>query len=92
MNEVTELQKKRAVNTIWNTADDYGFQPDFKAYDSDGNAEIYLNCIIGGVYRYYDYPKLAELFSAFSRYEDDADTYEGLLWLGLENAVYPRLL
>ena len=92
MNEVTELQKKRAVNTIWNTADNYGFQPDFKAYDSDGNAEIYLNCIIGGVYRYYDYPKLAELFSAFSRYEDDADTYEGLLWLGLENAVYPRLL
>ena len=43
MNEVTELQKKRAVNSIWNAARDYSFQPDFKAYDAEGQAELYLN-------------------------------------------------
>ena len=30
MNEITELEKRRAVNTIWNGARDHSFQPDFK--------------------------------------------------------------
>ena len=36
MNEVSELQKKRAVNIIWNGAQKYDFAPDFKAFDKDG--------------------------------------------------------
>lgn len=91
MKTVTQLQKKRAENLIWNAAGDYGFQPDFKAYDSDGKAEVYWNCIIGAVRRQYDYPKLEQVFASFEAYED-ADTYEGLLWLGLENSTYAREL
>ena len=89
MNEVTELQRKRAVNQIWNGAQSYAFVPDFKAYDHDGNADVYWNSIIGAVHRHYDYPKLAAVLASFQQYED-ADVYEGLFWLGLENAVYGR--
>ena len=91
MEQVSELQKRRAVNIIWNAARNYDFSPDFKAYDAEGRAELYWNCIIGAVRRHYEYPKLAALFSAFTQYED-GDCYEGLLWLGLENCVYQREL
>ncbi len=87
--EVSELQAKRAVNIIWNAARDYSFSPDFKAYDAEGAADLYWNCIVGAVRRHYDYPKIEKLFSAFQQYED-SDTYEGLLWLGLENCVVQR--
>ena len=91
MNAVTDLQRRRAVNQIWNAAKDYSFVPDFKAYDGEGNAELYWNFIIGAVRRHYDYPKIAAVFSSFQQYEE-SDTYEGLFWLGLENAVYQREL
>lgn len=89
MTEVTELQQRRALNCIWNAARDYGFQPDFKAYGPDGQAEVYLNLIIGALRRHYDYPKIAALFASVAD-DEEADTYEGLLWLGLENCVYGR--
>jgi len=89
MEEVSELQKRRAVNMIWNAARDYSFAPDFKAFDAEGRAELYWNCIIGAVRRHYEYPKLAKVFASFQAYEE-ADCYEGLLWLGLENCVYLR--
>ena len=89
MKEVSELQRRRAVNQIWNAAKDYSFVPDFKAYDGQGNADLYWNSIIGAVRRHYEYPKLAKVFAAFQEYED-GDEYEALLWLGLENAAYAR--
>ena len=67
MSEITELQSRRAVNTIWNGAHDYGFQPDFKAYDADGNAELYWNLLLGALRRHYEYPKLRRLFDAFAK-------------------------
>lgn len=91
MEKVSKLQVKRAENMIWNAAGDYAFRPDFKAFDDDGQAQLYWNCIIGAARKYYDYPKLAELFKALDQYED-GDTYEGLLWLGLENALYQKEL
>ena len=91
MNEITELEKRRAVNTIWNGARDHSFQPDFKAYGPDGRAELYWNLLIGALRRHYEYPKLRRLFDAFER-EEERDVYEGLLWLGLENAVFQREL
>ena len=36
--EISDLQKKRAYNLIWNAAADYGFTPDFKFYTADGTA------------------------------------------------------
>lgn len=89
MNEVTEFQRRRAVNQIWNAAQDYSFAPDFKAYDGEGKAELYWNSIIGAVHKDYDYARLASVFASFQQYEE-GDEYEGLLWLGLENAVYQR--
>lgn len=91
MDEISELQKKRAVNIIWSAAKDHSFSPDFKAYDGEGQADLYWNCIIGAVRRHYEYPKIEKIFAAFQQYED-SDTYEGLLWLGLENAVYLKEL
>ena len=87
MEKISELQTKRAVNIIWTAAGRHDFTPDFKAYNEAGEADIYWNCIIGAVRLHYDYPQFESIFRAFQEYED-SDTYEGLLWLGLENCVY----
>ncbi len=89
MNEVSDLQKRRAENIIWNAAQSHGFTPDFKAYDADARADLYWNTIIGAVRKHYDYPKIEAVFRGFQS-EEDADVYEGLLWLGLENAVFEK--
>lgn len=91
MKEISETQIKRAENMVWNAAMDYNFRPDFKAFDNQGEAELYWNCIIGAARKHYEYHKLEELFKALDQYED-SDTYEGLLWLGLENALYQKEL
>ena len=91
MNQISENQRRRAVNQIWNAARNYSFFPDFKAFDAQGNAELYWNTIIGAVRRHYEYDKLMPIFASFARFEE-ADEYEALLWLGLENAVYHREL
>ena len=89
MNEVSDLQKRRAENIIWNAAQSHSFTPDFKAYDADARADLYWNTIIGAVRRHYCYPKIEAVFRSFQT-EEDADVYEGLLWLGLENAVFEK--
>ena len=89
MIEVSDLQRRRAENIIWNAAQSHSFTPDFKAYDADARADLYWNTIIGAVRRHYDYPKIEELFRGFLT-DEDSDIYEGLLWLGLENAVFER--
>lgn len=91
MNEINELQQRRAVNLIWNGAQNHGFEPDFKVYDSSGEASIYWNIIIGAARRHYEYAKLAQIFHTFDQYED-GDIYVGLLWLGLENSTYQKEL
>ena len=89
MIEVNDLQRRRAENIIWNAARSHDFTPDFKAYDAEARADLYWNTIIGAVRRHYDYPKIEELFRGFQT-EEDSDVYEGLLWLGLENAVFEK--
>ena len=89
MIEVNDLQRRRAENIIWNAARIHDFTPDFKAYDADARADLYWNTIIGAVRRHYDYPKIEELFRGFQA-EEDSDVYEGLLWLGLENAAFEK--
>ncbi len=89
MTEVSDLQRRRAENIIWNAAKSHDFTPDFKAYDADARAELYWNTIIGAVRRHYDYPKIEEVFRSFQT-EEDSDVYEGLFWLGLENAVFEK--
>ena len=87
--EISDLQKKRAYNLIWNAAADYSFMPDFKFYTSDGIADVYWNSIFGLAHRHYDYDQLKKLFRALE-HEEEAGEYEALLWLGLENALVSR--
>ena len=87
--EIQESEKRRARNLIWNAAADYTFEPDFKAYDEDGRADLYWNSIIGAVRKNYGAETIEGLFEALHGCARE-QLFEQLLWLGLENAVYQR--
>ena len=87
--EIQEQEKRRASNLIWNAAQDYTFEPDFKAFDEEGQADLYWNCIIGAVRKNYGAEPIEKLFSSLRGSENEV-LYEQLVWLGLENAVYQR--
>ena len=84
---ITEFQKRRADNIIWNCAGDYSFAPDFKAYDSSGGVDFYWNIIFGSARRRYEYEKLEGLFSMLDRYRDSA-LYETIFWSALEPVLF----
>lgn len=87
--EILDSEKRRARNLIWNAAGEYGFEPDFKAYDHDGRAELYWNSIIGAVRKNYGAETTESLFSAIHG-RGREELFEQLLWLGLENAAFLR--
>ena len=87
--EIRDSEKRRARNLIWNAAADYSFEPDFKAYDEDGRADLYWNSIIGAVRKNYGAETIEGLFEALHGCARE-QLFEQLLWLGLENAVYQR--
>ena len=84
---ITDIQKRRAENLIWNCAKDYSFAPDFKAYDSDGNVDLYWNIIYGSARRHFEYEKLERLFAMLDRYRDSA-VYEAIFWDALEPVLF----
>ncbi len=84
---ITEFQKRRAENIIWNCAGDYSFTPDFKAYDSEGRVDLYWNVIFGSARRRYEYEKLEALFAMLDRYRDSA-LYEGIFWSAIEPILF----
>lgn len=45
--EILESERAGHGSLIWNTAGDYSFEPNFKAYDAEGRADLYWNSIIG---------------------------------------------
>ena len=85
--EILEQEKRRASNLIWNAAQNYDFEPDFKAYDEEGKADLYWNSIIGAVRKKYDPLIIEKMFASLQGSEDEV-LYEQLIWIGLENAVY----
>lgn len=87
--KINSGEQLRASNIIWNASDDYSFQPEFKAYDGDGTADIYRNYIIGAVHKYYNYSKLQKFFSGMKN-DIDYDLYANLMWLGLENCAFKK--
>lgn len=87
MQEISDLQKRRADNIIWGCASDYSFLPDFKAYSQDGNVDIYWNIIFGSARRHYEYGKLEKLFAMLDRY-DESDEYEEMFWNALEPVLF----
>ena len=86
---ITDLQKRRADNIIWNCAKDYSFAPDFKAYDGNGDVDVYWNLIFGSARRHYEYEKLEKLFAMLDRYQD-ASVYETVFWNAIEPVLYDR--
>lgn len=87
--EIQESEKRRARNLIWNAAQDYSFEPEVKAYDLEGQADLYWNSIIGAVRKNYDQEKIDKLFASIAGCKDE-EIYEQLLWMGLENAVFQK--
>lgn len=82
-------EERRALNMIWTAARDYSFRPEFMAFDGDGEADLYLNSIIGYTQRWFDSPRLSELFGSFQGAALQ-DVYDTVLWLGLESAAYEK--
>lgn len=87
--EIQEQEKRRASNLIWNAAQNYDFEPDFKAFDEEGRADLYWNSIIGAVRKNYDAKVIENLFASLQGSENEI-MYEQLIWMGLEHAVYPK--
>lgn len=84
---ISDFQKRRADNIIWNCAGDYSFAPDFKAYDSKGDVDIYWNLIFGCARRHYEYEKLEKLFAMLDKYKNSA-VYESIFWNALEPVLF----
>ncbi len=81
--------RRRALNIIWTAAGEYDFEPDFMAFFQDGEPDFYLNSIIGYVHKWYD-PKIMEKLYTLIDHTFLRETYDGLLWIALENCTYER--
>ncbi len=87
--EITEFEKKRAANLIWNGAEDYTIKPGFRVYDNEGRADVYWNSIVGAIHKHYDWHKLQLFYMTFNETVDQG-LYENFYWLALENAAFER--
>ena len=83
------LDNKRALNIIWNASDDYSIDPQFKAYDENGEADLYWNYIIGAVHKYYNYTLLRGFFN-YLKTDREHEFYEKLFWIGLEKCAFDK--
>ena len=82
------IEEKRAKNMVWAAAEDYELEPLFLAFFPDGTADMYLNMIIGLSHKWYDWQQLEAFFQMLGGKQEEL--YEGLLWIGLENALYQK--
>lgn len=82
------LEEKRAENLVWGAAGRYSFSPMYLAFEPDGRASLYLNLVIGLVYKWLEPEKIRELAKSIAPQEEEL--YTGMLWLALEQAVYEK--
>ena len=82
-------RQRRAMNIIWTASGEYNFQPDFMAFQLDGEPDFYMNSIIGYVRKWYDPDIMEQLFSTIQE-GLFKETYDGLLWIALENCAFQR--
>ena len=87
--EITEFEKKRAANLIWNGAQDYKAAVGFRVYDQDGKADIYWNSIIGAIHKNYNWDELMLFYKTFQD-RINQELYESLFWICLENGAFRR--
>lgn len=81
--------QRRAYNIIWTAAEDYSFEPPFVAFFQDGEPDFYMNSVIGYVHKWYDPAVISRLFDTLEGALFH-ETFDGLLWIALENCVYER--
>lgn len=84
-------RQKRALNQIWSSAGEYGFEPLFMALRGGGEPDLYMNCIAGSLRRWYGPEMPRTLFGAWAG-DRRQELLDGLCWLALESAVYRREL
>ena len=82
-------RQRRAMNIIWTASEEYDFQPEFMAFQLDGEPDFYMNSIIGYVRKWYDKDIMDRLFSSVQE-GLFKETYDGLLWIALENCAFLR--
>ena len=80
-------QQRRALNQIWNAAGAYGFDPLFLALKQDGSPDLYMNCIVGCVRKWFGEEMPRALFGAWAEDRRQA-MLDDLAWLALESAVF----
>ena len=82
---------RRAMNLIWNAAQDYDWQSPFLAFYSNGDPDDYLNTVIGLSAKWLDRERITDFFERLGE-GPTLDEASSLLWLGIENCVYEKEL
>lgn len=85
----TELQNRRAYNQIWNGAGRYDLPVEEAAFDDAGNAELYMNTVMGLACGAYDFPRFQPMLHSFQQ-QPKGGLYTDVFWLGMEHAVFAR--
>lgn len=84
-----ELQSRRAYNQIWNGAGRYDIRPEQVAFDTEGDADLYMNTVMGLAYGQYDFARFQPMLHSFQQ-QIKGGLYTDVFWLGLEHAVFTR--
>ncbi len=82
---------RRAMNIIWNAAQDYDWNSPFLAFHPNGEPDDYLNMVIGLTAKWLDRERVTDFFERLGQ-GPTIDEASVLLWLGIENCVYGKEL
>ncbi len=82
-------QQRRGLNQVWDGSENYGSEPLFLAMEATGRPDLYMNCIVGCVEKWYGREKIEKLFAAWAGDKKQA-TLDDLAWLALEHAAYAK--
>lgn len=85
----TELQNRRAYNQIWNGAGRYDLMVEEAAFDAGGDAELYMNTVMGLAHHYYDFARFQPMLHSFAQ-QPKGGLYTDVFWLGMEHAIFVR--
>ena len=80
---------RRAMNIIWNAAQDYGWDSPFLAFHQNGDADDYMNMVIGLSAKWLDAGRITDFFERLGT-GPTIDEASSVLWLGIENCVFGK--
>lgn len=90
MKQAAEDERKRAENLVWTAGADYAFTPLFLSFTEDGQADLYMNLVIGFMHKWLG--KETEALLTEVSESRRAALLTDTLWLGIESYVYAREL